>query len=71
MTRRPVARYILHVHCHGCHRGSFAAVDGPLLPCPGCGLQRWRVLEVWDLCREASPIALQRTRPAEEEAVWT
>jgi len=71
MTRRPIARYILHIRCRGCACGSFAAVDGPLPPCPGCGLQRWRVLEVWDLCREASPIALQRTRPAEEEAVWT
>ena len=70
MTRRPVARYILHIRCRGCQCGYFAAVDGPLPRCPACGARRWQILSVWDLSTEAYPAWLQRTRPAGKEVVW-
>jgi hypothetical protein len=41
-----------------------------LLPsCPQCGAQRWRVLGVWDLCREACASTLPPG--CEDEGVCT
>ena len=62
MTRRPLARYLLHARCRGCQRGYFAASPALLPPCPGCGLERWRVLAVWDICRQAWPTTLSRRK---------
>ena len=66
MTRRPVARYILHIRCRGCERGSFAAVDGPLPPCV-CGLRRWQILSVWDLTAQAWPPRLPQPPDGRDE----
>jgi hypothetical protein len=60
----PVPRNVLPGRCRPCRRGSFAE-PGPLPPCPQCGAQRWQMLAVRDLCREAWPSTLRPSRDEE------